>query len=60
MVQLLLFGLIAVAVIVGWRVVKREMTRVEDKLKKTDEKDAGKPGIETLEPDQDGIYRPKK
>lgn len=60
MAQLALFALIAVVVVVGWRIAKREMARVEDKLKKTEEKDAGKAGIETLEADQDGVYRPKK
>ena len=60
MPQLVLFALLAVAVIIGWRIVKREMSRVEDKLKKTRGNGGAPKEIETLEKDRDGVYRPKK
>lgn len=57
MAQLLLFILVSVAVIIGWKILKREMSRVGETLKKTQGKDAKE--IETLEKDEDGVYRPK-
>lgn len=60
MTQLVLLILLAVAVVIGWRMVKREMTRVGEKLKKTAGKTDAGGSIETLEPDRDGVYRPKK
>ena len=63
MVQLLLGLLVGIGVIVVWRTLAKEMKRVEKTLSddgKGADKQANKPEeIETLEKDEDGVYRPK-
>ena len=59
MPQLVILGLIAVGGYFAWKVVKREMARVDEKVRKAKMERQGKP-TETLEYDEKtGTYRPK-
>ncbi len=59
MPQLIFLGLIAVGGYFAWKVVKREMARVDEKIRKAKMQREGKP-TETLEYDETtGTYRPK-
>jgi hypothetical protein len=59
MPQLIFLGLIAVGGYFAWKAVKREMARVDKKVRKAKMDKAGKP-TETLEYDEEtGTYRPK-
>ncbi len=59
MPQLIFLGLIAVGGYFAWKVVKREMARVDKKIRKAKMEREGKP-TETLEYDETtGKYRPK-
>jgi hypothetical protein len=59
MPQLIFLGLIAVGGYFAWKAVKREMARVDKKVRKAKMDKAGKP-TETLEYDEKtGKYRPK-
>ncbi len=59
MPQLIFLGLIAVGGYFAWKVVKREMARVDKKVRKAKMEREGKP-TETLEYDEKtGTYRPK-
>ena len=59
MPQLIFLGLLAVGGYFAWKAVKREMARVDKKIRKAKMDRAGKP-TETLEYDEEtGTYRPK-
>ncbi len=59
MPQLIFLGLLAVGGYFAWKAIKREMARVEKKIRKAKMDKAGKP-TETLEYDEEtGTYRPK-
>ncbi|HSG95505.1 MAG TPA: hypothetical protein VLA28_08290 [Afifellaceae bacterium] len=59
MPQLILLGLIAVGGYFAWKAIKREMARVDEKVRKAKMEREGKP-TETLEYDEEtGKYRPK-
>ncbi len=59
MPQLIFLGLIAVGGYFAWKVLKREMARVDKKVRKAKMEREGKP-TETLEYDETtGTYRPK-
>ena len=59
MPQLIFLGLIAVGGYFAWKVVKREMARVDERIRKAKMEREGKPA-ETLEYDEEtGKYRPK-
>ena len=59
MPQLIFLGLIAVGGYFAWKAVKREMARVDKKVRNAKMGKAGKP-TETLEYDEKtGTYRPK-
>lgn len=58
MPQLIILGLIAVGGYFAWKVLKREMARVDEKVRKAKMEREGKP-TETLEYDEEtGTYRP--
>jgi len=59
MPQLIFLGLLAVGGYFAWKVLKREMARVDEKIRKAKMDKAGKP-TEMLEYDEKtGTYRPK-
>ena len=59
MPQLIIIGLIAVGGYFAWKALKREMARVDNKIRKAKMEREGKP-TETLEYDEEtGTYRPK-
>ena len=59
MPQLIFLGLIAVGGYFAWKAIKREMARVDQKVRKAKMEREGKP-TETLEYDETtGTYRPK-
>jgi len=61
MMQLLLVVAIGAVAIVGWKAIEKEMARVGTKLKDTEKGSGnGKHDAETLEADEDGVYRPKE
>ena len=59
MPQLILLGLAVVGGYFAWKALKREMARVDEKVRKAKMERQGKP-VETLEYDETtGTYRPK-
>ncbi len=54
--KLIIMGLAASAIWYGYKVVKREMARVREELRKSDNPDEN---IQPLEKDDDGVYRLK-
>lgn len=59
MPQLIFLGLLAVGGYFAWKAIKREMARVEKKIRKAKMEREGKP-TETLEYDEEsGTYRPR-
>jgi len=59
MPQLIFLGLLAVGGYFAWKAIKREMARVDQKIRKAKMDKAGKP-TETLEYDEEsGTYRPR-
>jgi hypothetical protein len=61
MPQLIFLGLLAVGGYIAWKAIKREMARVDEKVRKAkmEREGKGKP-TETLEYDEEtGTYRPK-
>lgn len=59
MPQLIFLGLLAVGGYFAWKAIKREMARVDQKIRKAKMEREGKP-TETLEYDEEsGTYRPR-
>ncbi len=59
MPQLIFLGLLAVGGYFAWKAIKREMARVDQKIRKAKMEREGKP-TETLEYDENtGTYRPR-
>ncbi len=54
--KLIIMGLAAGAIWYGYKAVKREMARVREELRKTDNPDEN---VQPLEKDDDGVYRLK-
>ncbi|MCB1449715.1 MAG: hypothetical protein KDJ67_06285 [Nitratireductor sp.] len=66
--QLIALGLIGVLVWYAWRALQREMTRINNAVRKAEKPETDKPQASTpgrkgdvtiLEPGEDGVYRPK-
>lgn len=57
--KLIILGLGAIAIWYGYKVVKREVARVREELRKADISKDGEAEIQPLEKDKDGIYRLK-
>ncbi|MEM7465037.1 MAG: hypothetical protein AAF362_20395 [Pseudomonadota bacterium] len=59
MPQLIGIALIALVGWYAWRVLKREMARVDNEVREQEVKAETKE-VTPLEKDEDGVYRPKK
>ena len=54
--KLIILGIGATAIWYGYKAVKREIARVREELRDTDEREAK---VQSLEKDEDGVYRLK-
>lgn len=58
MAQLIALGLVAALVWYAWNALKRQMNQVGEKVREAEHEKAAT-SIESLEPGEDGVYRPK-
>jgi hypothetical protein len=57
--KLIILGLVAAAIWYGYRVLKREVGRVRDQLRKIQDAKKQESEVQPLEKDEDGVYRLK-
>ncbi len=57
--QLVILALIGAGAYYGWKAFKREMKRVDGRLRDVEEKGDKKSGVPTLHQGEDGVFRPR-
>lgn len=58
MAQLVIIALLGAGAYYGWRAFKREMNRVDQRLRDVEDKKASTREVPTLKQGEDGVFRP--
>ena len=58
MAQLVILALIGAGAYYGWKTFKREMNRVDQRLRDVEAGKSTKTGVPTLKQGEDGVFRP--